>query len=177
MNPRVLFGERESFGIEYSKANSRNYIHVQLWLGGQWVGDIQDSIMPEHMCAELLRLACPVHYPKYAYDLTQNSPSYEEMLTLCGSFGESFDPFVLSYCSSSTFEKNCFKWRLHESYYYLFPDYPRQLFQYFVDYSIYNSVVRQFLLTMIDEGYYLSDSTIPTLAELDCYKTLTVFLN
>ncbi|MEZ6142834.1 MAG: hypothetical protein R3B84_19905 [Zavarzinella sp.] len=169
MNARILYGNRQNFGIEFSFAKSKNYIHVQLWLGGQWVGDIQDSIMPEYMCASLLELACPKRYPRYAYDSKEDIPSYEDLLDNCGSFGESFDPFVLAYCSLTTREYVNFTWRLDEDYYYLFPDYPRQIFHRSVPLPTYNNVVRMFIMTMINDGYYVIRNGIPTLDDLDCF--------
>ena len=123
MESSILCGERETFAVEFAKAASPHYIHVRLWIAGHWVGDFNDSLMPEFMCARLLELACPLRYRKYVYDSEGDVPTYDELLDRGGwSFGESFDPFALTYFSVRTSNRIHFKWRLHEAYYPLFPD-------------------------------------------------------
>jgi hypothetical protein len=169
MEARILYGERETFGVECAIARSPNYIHVRLWIAGHWVGDIKDSLMPEFMCARLLALACPARYPKFAYDSEEDGPTYETLLDRGGmTFGESFDPFALTYYSVVSTSRVHFKWRLHEAYYPLFPDYPQQEYHCSVAMSDYRLAVKAFIQLMIDKGYYVVRPGIPTLAELEC---------
>jgi hypothetical protein len=169
MVTRILYGERETFAVEFARAESPHYIHVRQWVAGHWVGDIEDSLMPEFMCARLLALACPLRYPKYAYDSEEDGPTYEALLDRGGmSFGESFDPFALAYYSVRKSNRIHFKWRLHEAYYPLFPDYPRREYHCSVAIPNFRLVVKAFITAMIDEGYYVLRPGLPTLAELEC---------
>ena len=111
----TLFGQSATFGVEFAKSASRPYIHVRLWISGSWVGDIEDSLMPEQMCAKLVRLGIPVKYPKFACLSDADCPTYEELVDRGGgSFGESFDPFVLNYYSVIATKQIHFLWKLHE---------------------------------------------------------------
>lgn len=168
MATSILCGERETFGVEYEIAKSPNYIHARLWIGGNWAGDIKDTLMPEYMCARLLELAQPLRYRRFAYDSDEDSPTYQALIDQGGgSFGESFDPFALTYFSVRKTNRIHFKWQLPEVYYPLFPDYPRQEFHGSVSMPYYRVVVTEFVTAMVDKGYYVIRRGMPTPAELD----------
>lgn len=161
-------GQPASFGVEFARARSWPYIHVRLWIAGSWVGDIDDSLMPEPMCATLLRLGCPLKYPKFTYLSDAACPTFEEMCERGrASFGESFDPFQLDYYSVLATMRIHLFWQLSESYYYLFPDYPRHKHHSSVTMTDYRLAIRPFIAMMIDEGYYNIRLDLPTLSDLD----------
>jgi len=164
----TMIGSRTTFGVEFAQSRSPNYLHVRLWISENWVGDIQDSVMPENMCAKLLRLGCPSKYPELAYRSEADCPPYEDLVERGGgSFGESFDPFALRYYSVVSDRRIHLLWKLQEAYYPLFPDYPRHQYHYSVALADYRTALKAFIASMIDERHYIPRSDLPKLRDIE----------
>ena len=150
-----LYGLQASFAIEYEPAKSWPYIHTRLWLGGSWIGDMSDSIMPEQMCIKLITLHNAIADSKYVYESLSECPKESDLRDRGGwSFGESFDPFSMIYYVILGDSLAHFSWKLSEPYYSMFPTYPKSSRQFSVSLDQYRTPTYQFIMSMILSGYY-----------------------
>lgn len=164
----IIFGNPASFGIEYARAESRNYIHVRLLLGGGWVGDIAGSLMPESMCRRLLELCRPKVYRRRTFERELTGDELQSLRERGGtSFGESFDGFGLKHYVVLEDARVHFDWQLDKEEYRRFPAFPRQQQHYSVPLSEYKPVVLQFVHEMIRGGYYIVRPDVPDPADVE----------
>jgi hypothetical protein len=144
----TIIGDRNQFAIEYELLDPQPpFGRVRLWVNGKWFGAIQREMYLYHMAKMLkwmtLREPCGM---RLVYVESADVPTDDELLAgVSWSWGDSFDDFLFVLYAVEAEKLVHVLWKLEESRTGDFPGYELGPHHARVPYTIFDSVVQQYL--------------------------------
>lgn len=155
----TLIGDKNCFGIEYAiqSRNSHTMGNLRMWLGGMYIGAIDDVNILTSILFELEGLD-PQTIDGSVFSGMASDVIYEsvksESDSNCDKYyftpGEGFDDFsIVAYTSNGTFN---FIWKLHDDPYFEYPDYPEGIQSAQVSVNEFQKIVMKFKEVLSKDG-------------------------
>ncbi len=141
---RTMFGNPESFAIELERELRIPLMGaVRIWVGGLWIGDIDNSMDLGSMCERLNSLRGPRREKsKLLFTDEHAAPDFNTLRGFGGwSFGEPFDDFECVYYAAARTRLIHWMWLADENWRIRHPDYPAGIYRGHARFDEYDHVV------------------------------------
>lgn len=153
----MLIGNKESFAIEWTN-NKSQVSPVLVWIGGDYLGTLEDSQPLGVVCHQLVKLSNNLKYIGFSAGVTDSVDTFDALLAdesgrHLVSLGDTFDDFcILAYTNQNDIY---FIWRLESDPFFNYPNYGREIKSFKVHVPVFLEVLSMFRDSLEDMKKYI----------------------